>query len=536
MNRWTPFQPQLFAALAILSIHGTSGFALSAASAHEEKTIQATDLFKEGKVKEAIELEKKELEDDSTDWLPHATMSYFRWYTGDQPTAISEAKLAAKFAPEIEALQTNLGHMALAIGDYQTAIPAFERASKIAPDDWAPGIAIVRCHRSAGRPNEALAALREMLAQRDKSFEWFYQISELCLQIDESKIADEAATKALSAAVTPEQKSTAWAQRLLALLRDSQLEQARALKDHVFTDCRPDNVELYLRCALTLLPADDPVAGKKLLAVASENIKGKLNSSAFYRLGSIFEDKAREIAHDKSKHDAWSNNAEKAYRLALALAPEQAVYHLALAGILNQQGMTGELSEELNKAQTLDKYDPLAPFLLSRLSCSEESASAQVPARPSSGQPIAVNLTKVIFKINGLNCACKLPKLRMILTKNKNVAFVATLTKKPYRGVLLIDESKANVDEVLSQCAQQTSAAETTVSLPADTAATAAAAPPAITLEVESRQPALNAKDAIREELIAKIGELRAFPIKPQQPFSLVVPITLNHRAGENVR
>ena len=110
-------------------------------SDHDEKSVQATDLFKSGKIEEAIALEKKAVIDKPTDWLPHATLSYFQWYSGQIPAAISEAKLAATLAPGIEGLQTNTGQMALAIGDCQTAISAFERATKIAPDDWAPWLA-----------------------------------------------------------------------------------------------------------------------------------------------------------------------------------------------------------------------------------------------------------------------------------------------------------------------------------------------------------------------------------------------------------
>ena len=108
-----------------------------------------------------------------------------------------------------------------------------------------------------------------MIAQNNKTFDWFYQISEISLQIDEPKLAAEAATKALGIATTPEQKSAGAAQLLLALLRDNQLDRAKALMDHVFNQCHPDNIELYLRCASMLLPVEDPLAGKKSSIVLS---------------------------------------------------------------------------------------------------------------------------------------------------------------------------------------------------------------------------------------------------------------------------
>lgn len=495
---------------------------LTGVSEHDEQRAQAAELFKSGKAKDAIELEKKIVEATPKEWLPHATLAYFLWYSGNSPGAVAEAKLAASLAPDIEGLQTNLGQMALAIGDAQTAIPAFESATKIAPDDPAPWLGIVRSHRSAGRNEDAKVALREMVSQSNKSFEWFYQISEMCLQSDEPKIADEAAAKAMSLASTPEQKARGTCQLFLAFLRDNQLDRARALRDKVFNECHPDDMEIYLRCASMLLPVGDPAAGKKLLDCAAENLKDRLSSSGFYRLGTIFEEKARDADHGRTSFGAWADNAEAAYRRAIALDPERAVYHLALAGALNRKGRADEMSEELSKAQSLDKYDPLAPFLLAHLDNSQDHAVGRGPKDVSAGQPCRVNLTKVDFKINGLGCGCKLGTVRMALSKNKGVAFVSTSLQKPYRGTMLIDESMTSIDDALSQGGKDASPV-----IPVGASPEVVAAQPAIKLEAESREPDISANDAIRLELVAKVGDFRGFPRKMQRAFVLIMPEAL---------
>jgi tetratricopeptide (TPR) repeat protein len=527
MNRLTLFQSYILAAFAILLLNNTDCMGATSPSEHDEKSMQATELFKSGKSEEAIALAKEAVVDKPTDWLPHATLSYFQWYSGQIPAAVSEAKLAATLAPGIEGLETNTGQMALALGDCQTAIPAFERATKIAPDDWAPWLGLVSSHRSAGHPERALACLREMMVQNNKTFEWFYQISEISLQIDEPKLADEAATKALSLAITPEQKSASSAQLLLALLRDNQLDRAKALMDHVFNECHPDNVELYLRCATMLLPVEDPLAGQKFLDCAVENLNDKLNGNGFFRLGSILEEKARDAANDDTKFGAWTDNAERAYRRAVELAPDRAIYHLALASTLNRKGKMSEMTEELSKAQSLDKFDPLAPFLLARLKSVksyQDHASGQIPIKATEDQPVNIKLTKVDFKINGLSCGCKLSNVRMALTQFNGVAFVATFNQKPYRGTMLIDESTAAINDAFSQCTKNAFPTD-----PAVTSSMPEATQPAVTLEVESRQPGINVRDAIRLELTAKVGDFRGFPRKPQQPFALIMPVTLDH-------
>jgi len=150
MNRLMLLQPFFLAALAILPLASPGCMGATSTLEHDEKSVQATELFKSGKIQEAIALEKEAVTDKPTDWLPHATLSYFQWYSGQIPAAVSEAKLAATLAPKIEGLQTNTGQMALALGDYQTAISAFERATKIAPDDWTPWFGLVNTHRSSG--------------------------------------------------------------------------------------------------------------------------------------------------------------------------------------------------------------------------------------------------------------------------------------------------------------------------------------------------------------------------------------------------
>ena len=88
----------------------------------------------------------------------------------------------------------------------------------------------------------------------------------------------------------------------------------------------------------------------------------------------------------------------------------------------------------------------------------------------------------------------------MALSQFNGVAFVATFNQKPYRGTMLIDESTVAINDVLSQCAKN--------AFPTNLAASSSmteATQPAVTLEVESRQPGISASDAIRLELTARL-------------------------------
>ncbi|HEY9714115.1 MAG TPA: tetratricopeptide repeat protein [Chroococcales cyanobacterium] len=498
----------------------------SAADLCNEKSTNSMELFKHGQCKEAIKLEKAAVKNNPRSWLAHAMLSYFLWYDDATSAAFSEAQLAAKLSPDKEILQTNVGFMAMKSGDYRSAISAFKRAAKIAPDDYVPWLGLIQCHLTADDRDSALACLQEMLSQRNRPYDWFFQISEISLQLDEPKLAAEAAAIARDLADTADQKSGSAAQLLLAWLRDNQLGKAEALRDCVFNSCRSKNEELYLRSASVLLPVKDPLAGKKLLDSAIENLNARQHANVFFRLGVIFETKSRYAVYDRDRFDAWRDIAAAAYRQATTLGPDRSIYHLALAGTTDQPD---KIAEELNQAQTLDKADPLAPFFLARLNCNREDTTKEL-SKAASDEASKINLTKVDFKINGLGCACKLGRIRAALKKSAAVAFIATFSKKPYRGTMLVDESIASGDELLSECAQAivpvavgpASATRKTQPQPK----TAQAEQEVVSFEVESRQPCLSFEDAVRVAVASYSGESYRARYPDLQPLALKLPET----------
>jgi len=498
------FKQSSLAALAVAMLFSASCVWGTNASHPDARTAQAADLFKQGKVQEALDLEEQAVKEKPKDWLAHAALSYFRWREGNVMDAVSEGQKAAQLAPGNEIVNTNLGHMGLALGDYQDATPAFEQAKKVAPSDWVPWVGLARCYIIGGHIDNALALLREMATQKSNSFDWHYQMGETYLKIEQPKLAAEAAVKAHSLASTPEQRSASAVQLLLALLRDNQLDRAKEIMNEVFTKIHPTDNELYVRVASALLPAGDPVAGKEFLQFALTNLKDKEDADGFFRLGTIFADKAGEVSHDATKCDAWIEYAKTAYEQAIALNPEEASYHLALAGCLNRQGKMPEMAEELTKMQTLDKLDPFAPYLVSRIQAAANHSAQNVTSglKSSSHQPLSLNLTKVAFNIKGINCSCKISRIIEALWGVKGVALVVIPLQSPYRGTMLLDVSATPIDDVLmSQANEKRQAANPSLKL----------LPPTASFEVVSRQPLTSADEAIKLALTRQHGDVLLF-------------------------
>lgn len=434
----------LLVSLISMAVLGTTAGAATNISNHDSLT-QAFQLSKEGKFKEAGELAAQAVGKDANDWSAHAALSYFSWLRGDVVQATAEAQRAAVLAPGQEIVFTNLGQIYEHTYQYSKAIPEYDRARKIAPDEWAPWIGLARCFVLNNNPRDGYAVLQKMESEKHQSCDWYYQIGRTYLYMNKPDLAVVPLSKARKLAATEQQKSDSAIQELFALLRSNQKSHIRTTADDVFNNYHPQDHELYIRAASLLLPPAEPISGKRFLKMSTKNLISAKDGDAFYKVGRIFEDKADAASYDEDAQNQWLNNAASAYRQAIALDPTRGSYHLALAGILDRQSKAEEVVEELIKAQSLDSTDKLAPFLLSVFSNSKTARGEKGLA------PQNCNLSEVQFNVNGISCGCKIKLIQHALEKVSGVTLVSMGLDKPYKGKMLIDQSVTQSQDALLQ-------------------------------------------------------------------------------------
>ena len=403
-----------------------------------QKTHEAVVLFRQGKLQEAAALAQTAVVAAPDNWLSHATLSYLAWQQGNVLLALDEAEESNRLSSGNLVALTNLAKMKDALEDSSRAIKFYEQAAKLAPEDCSVQLGIARSYYKLGQSENALAVLTEMLHRPDKDFDWYYQVADAYLQFGKPDLAAQATTKAIKVAVKSEQVSAGTTQLLLALLRDGQFERAKALRERVFRRCHPDNYELYVRAASTLLPAANPASATNLVNAAVANLLTVDNAEGFYRLGRVFEDRSSSVSYDVRKHDDWLKHAGVAYRRAVALDPMQARYQLALAGILDQQGEKFQALAALNQAKMLDPMNKLPPAVVAKIAANEAPAPAK--------------LSSVRFSIKGITCGCRVTKVQGALSKIDGVAFANISYQQSYEGLILVDESLVSTNEVFSRC------------------------------------------------------------------------------------
>ena len=480
----------------------------------EPEARQFLSLVQEGKLPEAIALEKEASKKRTKDWLPHAALAYCAWRQGDILTAIPEGKTAVRLAPSNLMALTNLAKMEESLDNCIAAIPLYKRIEKLAPTDWQPKLGLARCYLKLEKEQDALTLLSKMAAQKNTCFDWHFELADTYLRSASPALAAEAATTALSLATTPEQNSRAKIQLMMALLRAKQSDRARELMTDVFKDGQPRDYELFVRAAAALVPATSPAAATILMNSARQNLLQSEDADGFYRLGRIFEDKATFVAYDKDKFAAWMRHAEAAYSGALTLDSMQARYHLALAGTLQELGKSDDARAELAKAQALDSFDSLAPFLLAQLTAPKVEASSTAADSRANRQSKQMNLTTVRFTMTGLDCTCHIAKVEAALTKVNGVAFAGVSRALPHNGVLLVDKSATPLAEVFSACLKSFEAGPTLKT------------PVSFAFAVTSQHPLTRAQDAVRIAQNTRYGEIVQFynQFKAVEP---VVPVTL---------
>lgn len=403
---------------------------------------EIANLLKQEKFAEAIGFERQAISKDPSSWLSHAALSYSLWRQGNLYEAINEGETAVKLNPASPVSLINLALMKQNTGNYGEAVFLYRQAVKLAPRNWVPCLGISRCYILGGDQFNGLRALRAMADRPNCSFDWYYMTAKTCLEIDELSLSEKSVHKAVQAARDEQQKSAAENLYLLALLRASKFEKAKSLQETVFRHNQPKDPELYVRTAFTLLPAENPAAGKELLNCAINNLNTMQDAESLLKLGRVFEGKAKEPACDDACRMSWLDNAQSAYTQAIALNPKSADCHLALAGAFSTRRDLALTTDELKVIKSLDRVDLLAPFLLSKISKIEAlDREHSVP----------VNLSLVRFNIEGLTCACKLSKIHGALRKFGGVVFISTPPKKPFSGLMLVDQSMMPARQVLDK-------------------------------------------------------------------------------------
>lgn len=428
-------------AVSMAASHLPAQAVVSKTSDADEMTKKAAALFSANKFQEAIELENQAVKTAPTYWLPHSALSIFEWQRNQFDVALKEAQEAARLAQDNELANLNCAQMNQQLGYYEAAIPAFKKTIKIAPNSWSPRIGLSQVLISSARSVDALEVLTQMSNAQSGDFNWWYKLSLAFSQLDKPKQAADAAEKAVTVATVVEQKSQANIVCLVELIRANEIERARAIEVEVLRS-KPKDDQVYVKSLSALCAPADWSCGKNLLDLAIEN--GLSSSDGYYKLGAVLEQKASAPTIDSTTSIAWLDLAEMAYRQAIKAAPGEAKFYLALAGVLDRKGKTDEMVAMLSKAKTFDSTDVLASYLVSSVKAANNDLAGRLREKlvGAPEKPYQLNLAKVDFSVDNLQCTCKLNVLEYELKKQSGIEFASiTHREKPIKGTLLVDQS-----------------------------------------------------------------------------------------------
>jgi len=388
---------------------------------------------------------RKEVSTNSDGWFGHAAKSYSFWQQGNMIEAIREEESAVNLNSANADLLINLAIMKQDINAYGEATDLYWRAARLAPNNWVAPLGIARCYILSGDESSGRKLLQMMSEQNDRDFDWYYMTAKTWLGLDDLGMTEKALTKAIGVATKQEQKAAAENLLFLVLLKTNKLDKAKALQEQVFHLDLPRLEETYVRAAATLLPINNPAAGKDLLRCAIANLNTDQGANTFLKLGRLFVEKATDPRCASADRAPWLDCAQAAYVQAIALNPKSPDYHFALAGVYSNKGNISETVDELKKTMALERLDILAGFLVSRMqNCQSREQGDSIP----------IKLSLVKFKINGLTCSCHLSRVHNTLRNIKGVAFISTPPKKPYMGFVLLDQSQTPAREMLVTCVQ----------------------------------------------------------------------------------
>lgn len=390
---------------------------------------------------EVSSLQNQPLKSNQPDWLTHATAACLMWRQANLYEAIREGKEACRLAPNNEIVLMNLGLMLQSTEEYDAALACYEKAGRIDPGHYLPYLGTARCWIMKGDEAKGIEILKNMSSRKDAGFDWYYMAAQTCLKIKQNALAETLIKSALNIAKTPDQLSSARNSLFLIDLRENRVDEARELYKKVFSEYPPKDAEIYVRAAAALLNANDTVRGKELLSCAINNLKVKQDSKAFFLLGRIFQDKARESSAKQVKA-CWLEAASSAYTQAIVMAPKTAESLLARADVYMQDGKLSEMIADLQTAKEVSKADPLPEFVLDNFV--EDSSAKNIRLKSS-------KIVKAKVSIVGLSCDCHLSKLVGTIRNIKGVACVSASGRKVFSGEIIYSPSVISMDDLISK-------------------------------------------------------------------------------------
>ncbi|MFA7340313.1 MAG: hypothetical protein WC028_26260 [Candidatus Obscuribacterales bacterium] len=397
---------------------------------------------------EVISSQDHALEAEQSDWLTHATASCLMWRQANLYQAIREGKEACRLAPDNAVVLINLGLMLQATEEYDAAMACYERAGRIDTAHYLPLLGTARCWIQKGDEANGIKILKDMSNRKDAGFDWYYAAGQTCLKIKQNDLAESLIKSAISTATTPEQMSNARNSLFLIELRGNKLTQVRDLYKEVFADS-PKDAEIYVRMASAILKADDPARGKELLSCAIKNLKATQDSKAFFQLGRIFQDRAREASAKgrakglaKDLKASWLEVAGAAYTQAIEMAPKVSDYFLARADLFMQEGKLSAMIADLKAARDLGTADPLPSFILDNLAGDSTAKGMRLKT---------TKLAKAKLSIAGLSCDCHLSKFLGTMRNINGVAFISASGRKVFSGEIIYAPSIISIEDLIAK-------------------------------------------------------------------------------------
>lgn len=404
-------------------------------------TMQASKQFALGNISAAVELQQKEIEENPKDWLSHAGMSFYAWHEGNIIKSSEEGELAVSLAPQNYVALTNLASIKEGLDDPVTALPLYEKASKIEPNNIEAFIGIARCQNKLGKPDLCSQLLEDLGKKEKKAFVWYYEVADALLRCEKPTLASPVAEKCAALAKTTEEIEQSSVLSLLCYMQTGQISKAEALKTDVFAKYHPKDIQLYVRAAVSLISDKNPESGRELLSKAKTELRANEDAEAFYRLGKAFEQKAAQTTDAKISSE-WTSVAEEAFSKACELGRSTKNY-LALASTYSAEQKTSNMEQALKTVLEIDQSDLLAKYLLSRI----QNNKAELENS---------KLEEVELTISNLNCGCHVGKVIGAMNEVEGVAFsYIPANIKPYSGIMIIDRNKIDAKSVLEKTSEK---------------------------------------------------------------------------------
>jgi len=283
--------------------------------------------YDDGRTTEAIAAIRGALKLDQKYAPAHVKLSEWLLLDGDVPGARAAAEEAVRQSPSSARAYVALGKAVEASEDVEKALASFQKAVAIAPMDAAAHYQLAMAHRKMGRPDEARAALALHERYRER------------ISVEADPLLRELQDMHAGADV--------WIRLGKSLLEQGDLEGA----------------ERFFRRALDL-DRNAVIAHANLIAVYGGLSRWSQAEAAY-----------REAAVDPRNWQAHFNygilkmkqleyqQAEHAFRLAIAANPDDVDSHVALGAALAKLNRTREAQEHYQRALALQPENPLANAL-----------------------------------------------------------------------------------------------------------------------------------------------------------------------------